>query len=217
MIHSFISAAISTILAITALNISKILVLEKLSGTSNNYIIDIVLGGFLGSCLASSLLTNYPIGYALFFTLLGVTLFTDAWVMLISRYVTVYAIPAALCLSIMKLLPLSFGESLFGAFFGYTLLKVIAQLAQKHLKQEALGQGDIDLLSMIGAFTGWQGCWFALFIGSLLGSVFGILVQLRDRSSSFRHQQLPLGVFLSMGAMLYILFSKNIYQFLLIS
>ena len=211
----FIGAACG-ILTGTTINIAKALVQQHLSGTSKNYFIDMVLGGFLGGCLGSVLLASYPIGYAIFFTLLGVTLFTDAWVMLISRYVTLYAIPMALSLSIMKLLPLSFGESLFGAFFGYTLLKIVAHLAQKHYQQEALGQGDIDLLCMIGAFTGWQGCWFALFIGSILGSLFGLLMFLKDRSSTLRHQQLPLGTFLAMGAMIYVLFAKNIYQFLLI-
>lgn len=205
------------ILAITSINIAKTLVQQHLSGTSKNYYLDIALSGFLGGCLASALLTPYPIGYAVFFTLLGVTLLTDAWVMLISRYVTLYAIPIALSLSIMKLLPLSFDESLFGAFFGYTLLKTIAYLAQKHFQQEALGQGDIDLLCMIGAFTGWPGCWFTLVIGSILGSLFGFLMLIKDRSWTLNNRQLPLGTFLAMGAMLDVIFAKNIYKLLLIS
>lgn len=204
------------LLAITALNVAKELVQQYLSGTTKNYLIDIVLSGFLGVCLTSVLLKSHPIGYAIFFTLLGVTLFTDAWVMLISRHVTLYAIPVALCLSIMKLIPLSFNESLFGAFFGYMLLKIIARAAQKHWQREALGQGDIDLLCMIGAFTGWQGCWFTLVIGSILGSLFGLLMILKDRSWTLNNRQLPLGTFLAMGAMLYVIFAKNIYQILLI-
>lgn len=215
MIAAFIGGS-AAMLVMAVITFSQKLIEEHLSGTTKNYLIDMILSGFLGGCLALAFILQYPIGYTVFFTLLGVTLFTDAWVMLISRHVTLYAIPVALSLSIMKLLPLSFGESLFGAFFGYTLLKIVAHLAQKHYQQEALGQGDIDLLCMIGAFTGWQGCWFALFIGSILGSLFGLLMFLKDRSATLRHQQLPLGTFLAMGAMLYVLFAKNIYQFLLV-
>ena len=192
------------------------LVQEHLSGTSKNFLLDCVLAAIFGYSIGSAFISPYPIGHTFFFTLLGITMFTDAWVMLISRYVTLYTIPIALSLSIMKLLPLTFDECLFGAFFGYILLKIIAHLAQKKYKQEALGQGDIDLLCMIGAFTGWQGCWFALLIGSILGSLFGFLSFLKDRSITLQHQQLPLGTFLSIGAMLYVIFGQSIYNFLLI-
>lgn len=207
----------TVILAIVIKEYAQQLVQEYLSGTSKNYALDIALGGFLGGCLALSFTLEYPIGYTIFFIFLGITLFTDSWVMLISRYVTLYTIPIALSLSIMKLLPLSLTESLFGAFFGYLLLTLVAQAGKHYFKQEALGQGDIDLLCMIGAFAGWQGCWFALFIGSLLGSFFGLAIALKNGFSFLRHQQLPLGTFLAMGAMLYILFAKNIYKILLIS
>lgn len=208
---------ISGVITITVINVAKSLVQHHLSGTSKNYYLDSILGGFLCSCIATSISMPYGIGHTIFFSFLGVTLFTDAWVMLISRHVTLYAIPLALSLSTMKLIPLSFGESLFGTFFGYILLKTIAHLARKYYRQEALGQGDIDLLCMIGAFTGWQGCWFTLFIGSLLGSLFGLLWYAKDRFATLRNQQLPLGTFLAMGSMLYVIFAQSIYKFLLIS
>lgn len=208
---------ISGILTVTVINVAKSLVQHHLSGTSKNYYLDIALGGFLGGCVATSLSIPYPIGYTIFFSFLGVTLFTDAWVMLISRHVTLYTVPIALSLCIMRLLPISFGESLFGALFGYTLLKTVAHFARKYYQQEALGQGDVDLLCMIGAFTGWQGCWFTLFIGSILGSLFGLLWHAKDRFATLRHQQIPLGTFLAMGSMLYVIFAQYIYKFLLIS
>ncbi len=193
------------------------LVEEHLSGTSKNFLLDCTLAGIFGYSTSQALISQYPIGYTIFFFFLGVTLFTDAWVMLISRNVTLYAIPAAFALSIMRLLPISLNDSIFGAFFGYTLLKIIAHLAKKYYQQEALGQGDIDLLSMIGAFTGWQGCWFTLFIGSIIGSLFGLLWNIKDRFSGLRYLQLPLGTFLAIGAMIYVIFAQHIHNFLLIS
>ncbi|MFT6765306.1 MAG: prepilin signal peptidase PulO-like enzyme (type II secretory pathway) [Alteromonas naphthalenivorans] len=191
------------------------LIQEHLSGTSKNYLIDIILSAFLGYAFVGAFYSSFALGYLIFFTLLGVTLFTDAWVMLISRHVTLRAVWIAWMLTMMKLLPLSFGDSLFGAFFGYMLLLIVAKIAKKYFQQEALGQGDKDLLCMIGAFTGWQGCWFALLIGSILGSCFGLILKIKNNNSLY-HQQLPFGTFLAMGAILYVLYSKTIYSLLLI-
>ena len=171
----------------------------------------------MGYGLGSIFPSPYLIGHSIFFCLLGVTLFTDTWVMLISRRVTINTIPLACILSIMKLLPLSFSDSLFGAFFGYILLLMIAKSAKNYIGQEALGQGDIDLLCMIGAFSGWQGCWFALLIGSVLGSLVGLIIALKERTSSLRELQLPLGTFLAMGAILYSIHAHSIYKLLLVS
>jgi leader peptidase (prepilin peptidase)/N-methyltransferase len=212
--HALIGACIGVSLQIILITAHK-LVEEHLSGISRNQTIDVILSGFLGFALFGSLLSKFPLGNLFFFILLGITLFTDSWVMLISRHVTLYTIPIAFLLSIMKLLPLSFGDSFFGAFFGCTLLLIIAKAAQKYFQQEALGQGDIDLLCMIGAFTGWQGCWFALLIGSILGSCFGLITRI-STNNSIQNIHLPLGTFLAMGAMLYVLYAKTLYSLLLI-
>ena len=69
-------------------------------------------------------------------------------------------------LSYMHKLPLTAYESILGAVFGYAVLWIIAQLFHKIRKIEGLGQGDIDLLALIGAFTGVLGAWISLFIGA---------------------------------------------------
>lgn len=215
--NSFFIGPMCAMLLVGVREYARTLVQEHLSGTSKNYFIECTLAGFFGYGMGMALVSSHPIGFTIFFTLLGVTLFTDAWVMLISRYVTLNAIPIALCLSTMQLLPLTFSESLFGAFFGYFLLSFIARASRSYFDQEALGQGDIDLLSMIGAFTGWQGCWFALFIGSMVGSLFGLIMVLKKGTTNLRNQQLPLGVFLVMGVILYTVHAQNIYKMLLLS
>ena len=42
-------------------------------------------------------------------------------------------------------------------------------------KQEGIGMGDVFLVAMVGAFLGWRACCSRLFVGSILGSVGGIL------------------------------------------
>ena len=58
-----------------------------------------------------------------------------------------------------------------------------------------MGGGDIKMMAMVGAFTGWQGVLLTVFLGALLGTL--VFVPL----SFFGQKRLvPFGVFLSIGA-----------------
>ena len=96
------------------------------------------------------------------------------------------------------------GGSLYTVAFFYYLLK----------KQEGMGGGDIKLLAMIGAATGWKGVIFTIFAGSLSGTVFGILIMLS--SKIFNTQlKIPFGPFLSAGAILYIFYGRQLINWYL--
>ena len=70
-------------------------------------------------------------------------------------------------------------------------------------KQEGIGGGDIKLLAMIGAFTGWKGVLFTVFGGSLFASVVGITVMVVRRSNG--QVPIPFGPFLSGASFVYVL------------
>lgn len=55
------------------------------------------------------------------------------------------------------------------------LVRVIGRIA---LGREAMGFGDVTLMAMIGAFTGWQPSLFVFFIAPLCGLVLGLSVLL---------------------------------------
>ncbi len=59
--------------------------------------------------------------------------------------------------------------SMLGAAFGSGMLLWIALFAEKLLRKEAMGFGDVVLMGAIGAFCGWQGAVFAIFGGSVIG------------------------------------------------
>jgi leader peptidase (prepilin peptidase)/N-methyltransferase len=89
----------------------------------------------------------------------------------------------------------------------------IALLGRLLFGREAMGMGDVKLVAGIGA---WQGIWPALpltvFLGSLLGSVFGIGSTLIRGG---KPPKLPFGPYLCAGAYAAWLFGDQIVRWLL--
>ena len=66
------------------------------------------------------------------------------------------------------------------------------------IPREAMGRGDLKFLACIGAFLGWRAVLFAIFAGSLYGSVIGLItLVLGKRVWSLK---LPFGPYLALGA-----------------
>ncbi len=149
----------------------------------------------------------YLASYFFFFSALVITMFTDATTLLISRMVTLYAMPIGWILSNAGLLPISPLESITGSLCGLLILWVIRAISRKALGRDGLGQGDIDLLCFIGAFTGPIGCWITLMTGSIIGSIMSLGYVISRRHTKVL---LPFGLFLGMGATLYVLFQKHL-------
>jgi len=66
-------------------------------------------------------------------------------------------------------------DAILGLFVGSALVLWIGLLAEKILRKEAMGFGDVKLLGCIGAFVGWQGAVFAVFGGAILGVIATLL------------------------------------------
>jgi leader peptidase (prepilin peptidase)/N-methyltransferase len=84
------------------------------------------------------------------------------------------------------------GGSLFLVAWGYQLLT----------HREGMGGGDIKLLAMIGAFMGWQGVLFTIFVASLTGTLAGVALMLRQAGGM--KLAVPFGPFLAIGAIAYL-------------
>ncbi len=154
----------------------------------------------------------YFSAYFLFFIALIITIRTDFQAMLISRFATIYLIPAVLLAVFLKKLPIDLTASFMGIIFGYSLLWIVQQIAYKITGQHALGQGDLELLAFIGACTGPLGCWIALLVGSTVGSCISLLYMAIRQN---KIHLVPLGAYLSIGAMIFVLFEpifEQIYQ-----
>jgi leader peptidase (prepilin peptidase)/N-methyltransferase len=76
------------------------------------------------------------------------------------------------------------------------------QMSSVVIPREAMGFGDVKFMACIGAFLGWQGALFALFAGSIVGSLAGVagLFLAKDRAGV----RLPFGPFLAIGALIWL-------------
>ena len=72
-------------------------------------------------------------------------------------------------------------------------------LTRVQLPRQAMGFGDLKLLSMIGAFVGWQGVLFTIPAAALLGCIIGVsLMLIREGAIAAK---IPFGPYLAAAAL----------------
>ena len=150
--------------------------------------------------------------YFIFFSALAITIQTDFSCMLISRFVSLYLAPTGVVLSYFQMLPIHWIESIISCLVGYGFLYLINKIFFIFKKQNGLGQGDFDLMALIGAYSGILGIWFTILWGSIIGTVTVLLFMVYKRKSI---SHIPFGPFLSLAAMIFVLFQKQIIDYLL--
>lgn len=106
-------------------------------------------------------------------------------------------------------------SALYGVLAGAGFLYVVAELYLKLRGREGLGLGDVKLLAMTGAFFGPHCALFTIFIGSLLGAVFGLLILLLGGKKIT--QEIPFGPYLAIATVLFIFTGDSIIRLLIVS
>jgi leader peptidase (prepilin peptidase)/N-methyltransferase len=99
---------------------------------------------------------------------------------------------------------LSFADAALGALAGSGLLWIVAEGYFRIRGREGMGLGDVKMMAAVGAFLGLKRTMMTVLVGSLLGSVIGIL--LIAISKKGRDYELPFGTFLGAGALLVVFF-----------
>jgi len=157
--------------------------------------------------------THYFPSYFIFFSALIITFRSDIQFMLISRFTTLFLIPLGFLFSATGLLPISLKNSLFGALLGYGFLLLVSKIFQYLTGKQGIGQGDLELLAFIGSFLGIAGCWISLFLGSIIGSIIG-LIYMKIKGKT-KHIKMPFGHFLAIGAMAFVFFETHLMRLIL--
>ncbi|GAB4390270.1 MAG: A24 family peptidase [Thermodesulfovibrionales bacterium] len=99
-------------------------------------------------------------------------------------------------------------SSVLGAAVGFSLFYAVA-----YLSRGGMGGGDIKLMAMVGALTGWKGVLLTTFLGSLGGSVVGLFLMVFKGKG--RKTKVPFGPFLALGAVLTLFLGQEILSWYL--
>lgn len=75
-------------------------------------------------------------------------------------------------------------KTILGGLLGYLLLAAVFFTCLYLFKKEGLGYGDVRYLGMLGLFTSPIKVYMILFIASLIGSLWGGLLYLKNKKSS---------------------------------
>ncbi|MFK7818998.1 MAG: A24 family peptidase [Planctomycetaceae bacterium] len=97
-------------------------------------------------------------------------------------------------------------NSLCGLLVGGGSIWAVRIIGHQALKREAMGFGDVVLMAAIGSFIGWQPVTIVFFLAAMCAMVavmFGVVFGWR--------QEIPYGPYLSLGALLLILFWDKIW------
>lgn len=102
----------------------------------------------------------------------------------------------------------SFTDALLGMFLGGGFLWAVAYVYFLLKKEEGMGGGDIKLLAWIGAILGWMSVPFIILSSSILGSLVGVFMIVRHKGNM--KTVIPFGPYIALGAVMYVLFGKEI-------
>lgn len=151
--------------------------------------------------------------YIIFLSALIIATATDLHAMVIPQLVSVWLIPVGIIATLASFTSITIIESLIGIILGYGLLWGIAWLFKKCTSQDGIGEGDMELLAMIGSFIGFKGVWFSVMSGSIIGLITGSLyLCLAGKHSK---TPIPFGPSLALGAVIFLFFEPYVTYYIL--
>jgi leader peptidase (prepilin peptidase)/N-methyltransferase len=132
-------------------------------------------------------------------------------------------IPDVLSLPMIALAPvvalfhpeLDMKSCLIGIFLGGGLFYAVAWIYFLVRKEYGLGLGDVKLLAAIGGWLGYQAVLTTIFWASMLGSIIGISAILISRKKKDLKLKLPFGPFLSLAAIVLLLFGRYLSNYVI--
>jgi leader peptidase (prepilin peptidase)/N-methyltransferase len=100
--------------------------------------------------------------------------------------------------------------SIAGAIVGGGLLWAAAEVYLRFRGIEGMGFGDVKLMAMVGAFLGAPLALLTIMLGSVFGSVMGLIfIRMADQT---REYELPFGTFLSFAGIVAVLYGEDLVR-----
>jgi leader peptidase (prepilin peptidase)/N-methyltransferase len=128
---------------------------------------------------------------------LVVVAFVDLDHQIIPNAITLPGIPLGLLAGLVGGPPIL--DRILGVLTGAGFLYLVLLYGSALYGQDAMGEGDLNLMALVGAFLGWRAVVITLLVGCLSGSLIGLtLIALRQLG---RREHIPFGPFLVLGAL----------------
>jgi leader peptidase (prepilin peptidase)/N-methyltransferase len=143
----------------------------------------------------------------LFLSGLIVVSFIDLDLQIIPNAITLPGIPLGLIAGIVVGEP-PFLDRLVGTLAGAGFLYLVLFYGGALYGQDAMGEGDLNLIALIGAFLGWRSVVVTVLVACLTGSVIGLALIGLGRLT--RRQHIPFGPFLALGAVVALFWGERL-------
>jgi leader peptidase (prepilin peptidase) / N-methyltransferase len=105
---------------------------------------------------------------------------------------------------------IALAASILGAVVGGGFLWGVAEAFLRLRGIEAMGFGDVKMMAMVGAFLGAPQALLTIMLGSLVGSVIGLVfIKMAGKT---REYELPFGTFLSFAGIVVVLYGQDLVR-----
>ena len=95
-------------------------------------------------------------------------------------------------------------DLILGGVIGFAIIGTIVFLTK------GMGEGDIEIAAVCGLFLGVKGILLNLFIGIIIGGIVGVIILILKLKT--RKEEMAFGPFIAMGAIISMLFGKEIIK-----
>jgi leader peptidase (prepilin peptidase)/N-methyltransferase len=134
----------------------------------------------------------------LFISILFISIRTDLQELSILRASSLYFVPVWFFFATINFLEINLYTSFFGAILGYFIPWIVGRLYYFLRRVDGIGEGDFELLAMIGAFLGPIRMIYSMALGS--GLAISVVLVFAVLFSTGRNIRIPFGPFLAAGA-----------------
>ena len=177
-------------------------------------LVELLTGALFSGCVLAFGLHAVSLKYILFGSSMIALIFADFEERILPDEFTIGGTVAGVIMSWFVLLPpglswlfidaqrrqwMSLAESLLGSVVCAGVLWIVGTLYYKVRHKEGLGFGDVKMVMMIGAFLGLQFTLLTVILGSVIGSVVGLLYIYTTGKNASTYE-LPFGSFLGLAA-----------------
>jgi len=167
---------------------------------------------YVFGAMTSLELMGRGVAYSLLLSGFIVATRTDLEALVVPRIVIWLMAAVGMIASIAGFLPVTVLASCCGAVVGYGSLWLLNYGSRVLTGREGIGEGDMELLAVIGLFWGPIGVWASTLISSCLGILFALIYLIVTGQG--RHTRIPFIPFMAVSVIIFLLAQEYIMAFL---